>query len=98
MLRIADLIERVHQGVLSVRLERNMKIDGCISGGMIVVLPLCGDGIPRMLHPHVVPTRYGRCGKADGSDGEEGQRREPMHGWEKDAKEREKSLQNNTVL
>ena len=34
----------------------------------------------------------------DGSGDEEGQHGEPMHGWQMDAKEREKSLQNITVL
>jgi len=82
MLRIADLIEGVDQGVLLVRLERNVKVDSCTSGWMAVVLPLRGNGIPRMLHPRVVPMRYDRCGNADGSRGEEGQHGEPMHGWQ----------------
>jgi hypothetical protein len=92
MLGLADLIERVNQGVLLVRLERNVKVDGCTSGGMIVVLPLYRNRIPRMLHPRVVPTRYDRCSKGDGSGGEEGQHGEPMHGWQKDAEEREINL------
>ena len=98
MLGITDLIERVDQSVLLIWLERKVKADGCTSGRMIVVLPFCRNGIPRMLHFRVVPTRSDRCGKADGSGDEEGQHGEPMHGWQMDAKEREKSLQNITVL
>ena len=74
MLRITDLIERVDQGVLSVRLEYNVKVDGCTGWGMSVALPLRRNSVPRMFHPHVVPAarREGR-GKADGNNGEEGQ-------------------------
>ena len=82
MLWITDLIERVNQGVLSVRLERNVKVDGCTGWGMTVELPLRRNGAPRMLHPHVVPARRKGCGKADGNNGEEGQHGEPMHGWQ----------------
>ena len=78
MLGIANLIKRVDQGVILVRLERNVKVDSCTSGGMTIVLPLGRNRTPRMLHPYVVPTRYDSCGKADRDSGEESQHGEPM--------------------
>jgi hypothetical protein len=81
MLRITDLIERVDQGVLSVRLERNVKVDGCTGWRMTVVLPLGRNSAPRMLHPHGVPARrHDGCRKGDRNSGQEGQHREPTHG------------------
>ena len=58
-----------------MRLERNAQVDGRTRGRMTVVLPLLRNGVPRMLHPHVVPTGCDGVGEADTSNGEDGQHR-----------------------
>ncbi len=52
---IADLVEGIDQGVLAVRLERNVKVDRGVGGGKTQGLPVRGDGLPCVLSTHVVP-------------------------------------------
>jgi hypothetical protein len=90
MVRIADLVKRVDQGIILVRLEGDVKIDGRTSGGTTIELPPGRNRIPRMLHLQVPPTRYdSSCDKADRDGSEEGQHAEPMHRLARDAKQRE---------
>ena len=56
-----------------MRLERNVQVDGRARRRMIVVLPLLRNRVPRMLHPHVGPTRREGVGKTSRSGGEDGQ-------------------------
>ncbi len=55
MPRIADLIERINQCVLAVRLECKVKVDGGACRRVIEDLPVFRDGIPCVFQPHVVP-------------------------------------------
>jgi len=80
MLWVADLIERVYQGILTMRLESNAQVDDRMVGGMTVVLPLLRNGAPRMLHPHVVPPSRDGVSEAYRHSGEDGQNGKPMHG------------------
>ena len=55
MRRLADLIKCVNQGVLTVGLERNVKVD-CGAGRWVAhALPVLRDGVPRVLGVHVAP-------------------------------------------
>ncbi len=45
----ADLVERVNQGFLAVRHERNVEVDGGASGRVTEGLPVGRDGIPGVL-------------------------------------------------
>jgi hypothetical protein len=65
-----------------MRLERNVQVDSRARGRMTVVLPLLRNGVPRMLHPHVVPTGREGVGKTSRSGGEDGQHGQPMHCWQ----------------
>jgi hypothetical protein len=56
MLRVANHRSESIRGVLVMRLERNVSVDGRTRGRMTVALPLLRNGAPRMIHPHVVPT------------------------------------------
>jgi len=53
---IADLIEYVNQGVLVVRLERNVEVDRGAGGRVTEALPVNWDSIPGVLHMRVIPS------------------------------------------
>lgn len=46
MLGVADLIKRIDQCALAVRLERDAQIDVCPRVRVAVVFPPLGDGVP----------------------------------------------------
>ena len=53
MRRLADLIKCVNQGILTVGLERNVKVD-CGAGRRVAqALPVLRDGAPRVFDVHV---------------------------------------------
>ena len=52
---IADPVERVNQGVLVVRCERKVEVDGGASGRVTEGLPIVRDSIPDVLDTYVVP-------------------------------------------
>ncbi len=56
MAGIADLVERVNQGVLTVGLQCQVEVNRGISGWRAQSLRVLRDGIPYVLHPHFVPT------------------------------------------
>jgi hypothetical protein len=64
MLGVADLIKRIDQCVVAVRLEGDVQIDGRPRMRVAVVFPPLGNGVPRVLHPHVVPIFGGRMGNS----------------------------------
>jgi hypothetical protein len=61
---VTDLVERVDQCILFMRLESNVQVDGCAGRGMALAFPLGGDGVPRVFHSHVVPMWGGGSGEA----------------------------------
>ncbi len=52
---IADLIERVNQGVLVSGMERNVEANRSAGGRVTKALPVGWNGIPGMFHTHVIP-------------------------------------------
>jgi hypothetical protein len=46
MIGITDLIKRIDQGTLAVRLERNTKVNGGAGGRMTLAIPLIRNGAP----------------------------------------------------
>ncbi len=46
MVRIADLIERVNQGVLTVWLERNAQVNGGVDRWITLAFPLFRNRVP----------------------------------------------------
>ena len=52
---IAYLMEGINQGVLTVRLECNVNVDGGACGRGTEDLPVRRDGMPCMFHPDIVP-------------------------------------------
>ena len=54
---LADLKKGVNQRVLTVRLESNVEVDGGAIGRLTKADPVVRDGIPLVLHKHVVPRR-----------------------------------------
>ncbi len=76
---VADRVKRVSQGILAVRLEGNVKVDGCASCRVTNALPVGRDGIQPVLHQHIVPKRCERCHEVSyGRNGEEKEHREPV--------------------
>jgi hypothetical protein len=79
MPRIADLIERINQGVLALWLERNAQVNGRSGRRMALAFPLLRNGAPRVPCSHVVPT-WGKGGETKRDGGKGGQHGEPVHG------------------
>ena len=55
MLRVADLVERIDQGILEVRFECNVEVDGGADRRRANTLPVCWDGVPCVLNANVTP-------------------------------------------
>jgi hypothetical protein len=72
MARVADLVERVDQGIFPVGLERYTQVDGRMGWGTTLVFPLLWDGSPCVLHSHVIPTWREGSGEAERGGGEDG--------------------------
>jgi len=51
----ADLVKLVYQGVLTLGLERNVKVDCGVRRRAAQALPVLRDGVPGVLDVHVVP-------------------------------------------
>jgi len=51
----ADLVKRVDQGVLTLGLERNVKVDCGARRRAAQALPVLRDGVPGVLDVHVIP-------------------------------------------
>lgn len=62
-----------------MRLEGNAQIDGRPRTRVAVVFPTLGNGVPRVLRPHVVPMFGGRMGNAKRGGDEDEQQREQKH-------------------
>ena len=60
----ANLVQRVDQGILTVRFERNVEVDGGVGGWVTLEFPVGRDDIPRVHRVHVFPM-WGGLGKAD---------------------------------
>jgi|HubBroStandDraft_3_1064219.scaffolds.fasta_scaffold728530_1 hypothetical protein len=56
MLRAADLVQRVNQGVLVAGLESNVKVDRGVGGRIAQAFPVLRDGVPGVFDAHIVPT------------------------------------------
>lgn len=72
MAGIADIVERIDQGVLVVRLEGNAEVNRGSNGRRAQTIPFRRDSIPFMLHVHVVPTWYNWCRETAKGSGDEG--------------------------
>ena len=51
----ADLVERVDQSVLILGLKCNVEVSGGVRVRGTKALPVIWDGLPGMLHLHVIP-------------------------------------------
>ena len=83
--RLADFMKGVNQCVLTIRLESNVEIDGGVLGGLTQANPVVRNGIPLVLHKHVVPRRRERRVETNeersGKDGEhkDGEQKDGEH-------------------
>ena len=75
MIRVANLVESVNQGVLVVGFECNTEVYGGSLGRVTLAFPVLWNGVPCMLHLHVIPARSNRRGKGERERGKNGERR-----------------------
>jgi hypothetical protein len=71
MLRRANLIECLDQGILVVGPERDMEVERDTSRREAKALPVVGDDFPSVLNFHFIPTWREECRKANKGDNSE---------------------------
>jgi hypothetical protein len=71
--RIADLGDGINQCTLPFGAECNMEVDSCAGGWVAQTLPVYWNGMPGVLHRHVIPGFKGRheVGEEHSSEEEE---------------------------
>ena len=82
---VADLVQRINQGVLVMRHEDNIEVDGGASGRETKRLPIWRDIIPGMLDTYTIPRRCERVGEVaerrGNYDTEDGEQAVPHDCW-----------------
>ena len=58
---LADLVKRLNQCVLKMRLESNIEVDGGAVGRLTQADPVVRDSIPLVLYKYIAPSRREGC-------------------------------------